>query len=69
MYECRECKVEGRTDDANEAIVSVDITESTGSKFIPQFGVQLCGEHIGETARILAENGTLNRIVVHARLK
>lgn len=68
MYECRECEAEHRTDDRNPAIVSVDITESSGSEFWHQYGVPMCAEHLGDVARVLAENGSLNRIVVHARL-
>lgn len=68
MYECRECQLEMRTEDANEAIVSVDIIESVGQTFTPQYDVLLCAEHIGIVTGVLANNRTLHSITVRARL-
>lgn len=76
---CVECALEGRPEpegpvptdeEANPPIVSVDIASQnpkTG-EIHQEYGVDLCGEHLGEAVRLEAERGGLVSVKVRARL-
>lgn len=78
---CVECALEGRPlpadptmprpEEANPPVVSVDIAEQSPktTDIHHQYGVLLCGEHVGSLAEITANNGTLVSIHVRARLR
>lgn len=78
---CVECALEGRPlpvdpkmprpEEANPAVVSVDVAEQNlkTTDIHHQYGLYLCGEHVGSLAEITANNGTLVSIIVRARLR